>query len=98
MQQKDDVQLFDVDVQGQVPAPRGCHASALLGNKGYISGGLVSWQALAPLPWSPTALELYFMMLLFKLVVTVWGRSFPVSSFLSCCDVTIPVCTSWNWD
>lgn len=29
-------------VQGPVPTPRGCHASALLGNKGYISGGAVS--------------------------------------------------------
>lgn len=26
--------------QGLVPSPRGCHASALLGNKGYISGGV----------------------------------------------------------
>ncbi|XP_030256025.1 kelch domain-containing protein 1-like [Sparus aurata] len=25
--------------RGPVPTPRGCHASALLGNKGYISGG-----------------------------------------------------------
>ncbi|TNN84813.1 Kelch domain-containing protein 1 [Liparis tanakae] len=25
---------------GPAPAPRGCHASALLGNKGYISGGV----------------------------------------------------------
>lgn len=29
-------------VQGSAPSPRGCHASALLGNKGYISGGVVS--------------------------------------------------------
>ncbi|KAL7372910.1 hypothetical protein ABVT39_023941 [Epinephelus coioides] len=26
--------------QGPAPGPRGCHASALLGNKGYISGGV----------------------------------------------------------
>ncbi|KAL6094560.1 uncharacterized protein ACO6RY_15940 [Pungitius sinensis] len=26
--------------RGPAPAPRGCHASALLGNKGYISGGV----------------------------------------------------------
>uniref|UniRef100_UPI0037E9B093 kelch domain-containing protein 1-like n=1 Tax=Semicossyphus pulcher TaxID=241346 RepID=UPI0037E9B093 len=26
--------------RGPVPVPRGCHASALLGNKGYISGGV----------------------------------------------------------
>uniref|UniRef100_A0A8D3CLK0 Kelch domain-containing protein 1 n=2 Tax=Scophthalmus maximus TaxID=52904 RepID=A0A8D3CLK0_SCOMX len=26
--------------QGPAPAPRGCHASALLGNRGYISGGV----------------------------------------------------------
>lgn len=58
MQQKDDVQLFDVDVQGRVPAPRDCHASALLGNKGYISGGMVSWLALALLPCSSSALRL----------------------------------------
>ncbi|KAK5881557.1 hypothetical protein CesoFtcFv8_022340 [Champsocephalus esox] len=25
---------------GPAPAPRGCHASALIGNKGYISGGM----------------------------------------------------------
>lgn len=56
MRQKDDVQLFDVDAQGRVPAPRGDHASALLGNKGYISGGMVSWLALAPLLWSPAAI------------------------------------------
>lgn len=34
-------------VQGPAPAPRGCHASALLGNKGYICGGVVSWLDLA---------------------------------------------------
>ncbi|XP_040032597.2 kelch domain-containing protein 1 [Gasterosteus aculeatus] len=28
------------DTRGPAPAPRGCHASALLGNKGYISGGV----------------------------------------------------------
>ncbi|KAM3591668.1 uncharacterized protein V6R79_005615 [Siganus canaliculatus] len=28
------------ETQGPVPAPRGSHASALLGNKGYISGGV----------------------------------------------------------
>ncbi|XP_071401832.1 kelch domain-containing protein 1-like [Centroberyx affinis] len=28
------------ETQGPAPAPRGCHASALLGNKGFISGGL----------------------------------------------------------
>ncbi|KAM9336264.1 kelch domain-containing protein 1-like [Symphorus nematophorus] len=28
------------ETRGPVPAPRGCHASALLGNKGYISGGV----------------------------------------------------------
>ncbi|XP_008312206.1 kelch domain-containing protein 1-like [Cynoglossus semilaevis] len=28
------------ETQGLAPAPRGCHASALLGNKGYISGGV----------------------------------------------------------
>lgn len=28
------------ETQGPAPAPRGCHASALLGNKGYISGGV----------------------------------------------------------
>ncbi|XP_037547154.1 kelch domain-containing protein 1 [Nematolebias whitei] len=28
------------DTQGPAPDPRGCHASALLGNKGYISGGV----------------------------------------------------------
>lgn len=33
-------------MQGLAPAPRGCHASALLGNKGYISGGVVSFQKL----------------------------------------------------
>lgn len=87
MQQKDDVQLFDVDVQGRVPAPRDCHASALLGNKGYISGGMVSWLALALLPCGSSALQLYFMMLLFKLVVSL-GKvlscfSFP---FLLRCD------------
>ncbi|XP_073346124.1 kelch domain-containing protein 1-like [Pagrus major] len=27
------------ETRGPVPTPRGCHASALLGNKGYISGG-----------------------------------------------------------
>ncbi|KAM6897618.1 kelch domain-containing protein 1-like [Xenentodon cancila] len=26
--------------QGSAPAPRGCHASALLGNKGYVTGGV----------------------------------------------------------
>ncbi|KAM9715714.1 kelch domain-containing protein 1-like [Menidia menidia] len=26
--------------QGPAPAPRGCHASALLGNKGYVTGGV----------------------------------------------------------
>ncbi|XP_038592082.1 kelch domain-containing protein 1-like isoform X1 [Micropterus salmoides] len=28
------------ETRGPAPAPRGCHASALLGNKGYISGGV----------------------------------------------------------
>uniref|UniRef100_A0A8C3G0I5 Kelch domain-containing protein 1-like n=2 Tax=Cyclopterus lumpus TaxID=8103 RepID=A0A8C3G0I5_CYCLU len=28
------------ETQGPAPAPRGCHASALLGNKGYVSGGV----------------------------------------------------------
>uniref|UniRef100_A0A3Q2QJP0 Kelch domain-containing protein 1 n=1 Tax=Fundulus heteroclitus TaxID=8078 RepID=A0A3Q2QJP0_FUNHE len=28
------------EIRGPPPAPRGCHASALLGNKGYISGGV----------------------------------------------------------
>ncbi|XP_030611384.1 kelch domain-containing protein 1-like [Archocentrus centrarchus] len=28
------------ETQGCAPSPRGCHASALLGNKGYISGGV----------------------------------------------------------
>nr|CBN81669.1 Kelch domain-containing protein 1 [Dicentrarchus labrax] len=28
------------ETQGPVPAPRGCHSSALVGNKGYISGGV----------------------------------------------------------
>ncbi|XP_019962343.2 kelch domain-containing protein 1-like isoform X1 [Paralichthys olivaceus] len=28
------------ETQGPAPAPRGCHASALLGSKGYISGGV----------------------------------------------------------
>ncbi|XP_028264501.1 kelch domain-containing protein 1-like isoform X2 [Parambassis ranga] len=27
------------ETRGPAPAPRGCHASAVLGNKGYISGG-----------------------------------------------------------
>uniref|UniRef100_H3DA96 Kelch domain containing 1 n=1 Tax=Tetraodon nigroviridis TaxID=99883 RepID=H3DA96_TETNG len=29
-------------VRGSLPTPRGCHASALLGNKGYITGGVES--------------------------------------------------------
>lgn len=29
-------------LQGPLPTPRGCHASAVLGNKGYIAGGVVS--------------------------------------------------------
>lgn len=33
---------LSVYIQGPVPSPRGCHASALLGSKGYISGGVVS--------------------------------------------------------
>lgn len=28
------------ETRGPAPAPRGCHASAVLGNKGYISGGV----------------------------------------------------------
>ncbi|XP_072229178.1 kelch domain-containing protein 1-like [Leuresthes tenuis] len=28
------------ETQGPAPTPRGCHASALLGNKGYITGGV----------------------------------------------------------
>ncbi|KAM4524359.1 kelch domain-containing protein 1-like [Odontesthes bonariensis] len=28
------------ETQGPAPAPRGCHASALLGSKGYITGGV----------------------------------------------------------
>ncbi|XP_063749465.1 kelch domain-containing protein 1-like isoform X2 [Eleginops maclovinus] len=28
------------ETRGPAPAPRGCHASTLLGNKGYISGGV----------------------------------------------------------
>ncbi|KAK1881192.1 Kelch domain containing protein 1 [Dissostichus eleginoides] len=28
------------ETRGPAPAPRGCHASALMGNKGYISGGV----------------------------------------------------------
>ncbi|CAI5658273.1 kelch domain-containing protein 1 isoform X1 [Oreochromis niloticus] len=28
------------ETQGSAPSPRGCHASALLGNKGYINGGV----------------------------------------------------------
>ncbi|XP_030019026.1 kelch domain-containing protein 1-like [Sphaeramia orbicularis] len=28
------------ETRGPAPAPRGCHAAAVLGNKGYISGGL----------------------------------------------------------
>ncbi|XP_070708381.1 kelch domain-containing protein 1-like [Pempheris klunzingeri] len=43
-----EVNVFDTDTstwsvpetRGPVPAPRGSHASALLGNKGYISGGM----------------------------------------------------------
>ncbi|XP_022070442.2 kelch domain-containing protein 1-like [Acanthochromis polyacanthus] len=27
------------EIRGSAPSPRGCHASALLGNKGFISGG-----------------------------------------------------------
>ncbi|KAM9837795.1 kelch domain-containing protein 1-like [Aulostomus maculatus] len=30
--------------QGPAPAPRGCHASAVVGNKGYISGGVETAQ------------------------------------------------------
>ncbi|KAM7370580.1 hypothetical protein PAMP_010112 [Pampus punctatissimus] len=43
-----EVHVFDIhaatwstpETQGPAPAPRGFHASALLGNKGYISGGV----------------------------------------------------------
>lgn len=31
-----------MDKQGQPPTPRSHHASAILGNSGYISGGVVS--------------------------------------------------------
>ncbi|KAK7919348.1 hypothetical protein WMY93_010632 [Mugilogobius chulae] len=32
------------ETRGSVPAPRGCHAAAILGNKGYITGGVESAQ------------------------------------------------------
>ncbi|XP_034050641.1 kelch domain-containing protein 1-like [Thalassophryne amazonica] len=43
-----EVTVFDIhtsiwslaETNGSAPSPRSCHASALLGNKGYISGGL----------------------------------------------------------
>lgn len=34
--------MLVVCLKGSLPLPRDGHASALLGNKGYISGGLVS--------------------------------------------------------
>ncbi|XP_076008378.1 kelch domain-containing protein 1-like [Genypterus blacodes] len=43
-----EVNVFDTHIstwsapetRGPAPSPRGCHASSLLGNKGYVSGGL----------------------------------------------------------
>ena len=44
--QRGDVMITECSIlisnQGLVPTPRGCHASALLGSKGYISGRMVS--------------------------------------------------------
>uniref|UniRef100_A0A3P8VI15 Kelch domain containing 1 n=1 Tax=Cynoglossus semilaevis TaxID=244447 RepID=A0A3P8VI15_CYNSE len=61
------------ETQGLAPAPRGCHASALLGNKGYISGGVVSFQNDIPMSCSPMGRSMHTMTAIADHSLLVYG-------------------------
>lgn len=96
--------FFFFKSQGPAPGPRGCHASCLMGNKGYVSGGGVS-EPLRPPYVDTSVLELlWFEPHSFNLMLhtktfffrqwhvstTILGKPFPVLIFCSCCDSTKP--------